>query len=619
MFKVLFSIFRKLCSVLNGLRKILLNLFFFGFLLIIIVASSEDDDAVIVPNNAALILNLAGDVVEQKSYINTADAFMNEALNEQEEKPEVLLTDIIKVIRHATTDDRINTIVLKLSKLKSASLTQSADIAKELEAFKASGKKIIAAGAQYTQTHYYLASFADEIWLDPKGWMLLEGYGRYQLYFQTALEKLKVSPHIFRVGTYKSAVEPYLRNDMSDAAKEANALWLNDLWSQYKNTVAAQRGFDITNFDEQAKDLVSKLAEVDGSMAEYALKNGWIDAIKTRTQAKNALVDIVGENKKGKYNRIKFNDYLSVITPSMPFTAPNVDKIAIVVAKGTILDGSQKSGTIGGDSTAKLLRKARYNKNVKGVVLRVDSPGGSAFASEIIRREIQLLKEAGKPVVASMGSYAASGGYWISVAADKIIASPSTITGSIGIFGMFMTFENSLSELGIYTDGVGTTELAGFGVTRPLSKDVGDIFQLTIERGYKDFITLVAENRSMTVSEVDGIAQGRVWSGAKAKELGLVDELGNLDDAIASVVELAGLETYDTWLIEKELSSKDLFLKKLFSQTSSLLGFTETSHQTGVINPIYQLKSQLEKTVKQVNNFNDPQGIYALCIACESN
>ena len=617
MFKVIFSICRKICSVLNGLRKILLNLLFFGFLLFIIVVSSQEEEAIVVPENAALILNITGDIVEQKSHVSPADAFMQEALNEPEENPEVLLSDIIKVVHHAANDNRINTIILKLSKLKGASLTQLADIAEALKAFKATDKKVIATGSQYTQSHYYLASFADEVWLDPKGWMLLEGYGRYQLYFKSALEKLKVSPHIFRVGTYKSAVEPYLRDDMSDAAKEANALWLNDLWNQYKLTVATQRGFSIENFDEQAKDLVTKLAEADGSMAQYALNNGWIDAIKTRTQAKQALIEIVGKNDKEKYNRIKFDQYLSMLTPAIPFSNLHADKVAIIVAKGTILDGTQNPGKIGGDSTAKLLRKARYNDDVKAVVLRVDSPGGSAFASEIIRREIQLIKKSGKPVIASMGTYAASGGYWISAEADKIIASPSTITGSIGIFGMFMTFENTLSELGIHTDGVGTTDLSGFGVTRPLSKSVGDIFQLTIERGYKDFISLVAKNRDMTLAEVDAIAQGRVWSGAKAKALGLVDELGNLDDAINEAVRMAGLDNYEVLNIEKELSGKDLFFKKLFAQSSSLLG-TDITPSQSVISPVHHLQNKLEKTIQQVNSFNDPQGIYALCIACET-
>lgn len=608
---------RKLFCLLNVSRKIIINLFFFTFLALFIVVLNQEEETIGVPDNAALMLNLKGDVVEQKTHINPADAFMSEALNQQEDKPEVLLSDIIKAINHAANDDRITTLILQLYKLNRVGLTKMEDITKAITHFKSTGKKVIAIGTEFSQDEYYIASFADEIWMDPKGWLLLDGYGRYTLYFKSALEKLKVSPHIFRVGTYKSAVEPYLRDDMSQEARKANQLWLNDLWQQYKTVVANQRGFSIANFDETLIDLKTKLEKSNGSIAEYALDNKWVDKLITRHEAKKALVDIVGENKKGKYNRIVFKDYLAAITPVIPADKVPGDKVAIIVAKGTILNGTQKPGNIGGASTAKLLRKARKNKDVKAVVLRVDSPGGSAFASEQIRREVELLKEKGKPVIASMGSYAASGGYWISVSADKIIASPSTITGSIGIFGLFMTFENSLGYLGVNTDGVGTTELAGFGVTRPLSKNMGDIFQISIERGYKDFIGLVADNRNMTLSEVDSIAQGRVWSGRKAKELGLVDELGDLDKAIKIAAEMSGLEQYDTLLIEKEMSSKDILLKKLLSKTSIVMGIQDQGITAN--SDIAPIMKHLQKSLIQFNQFNDPQGIYAQCIACEIN
>jgi len=606
----------KIFSLLNSFRKIIVNLVFFLVLFFFILALGSDADKIIVPKNSALVLNISGDIVEQKHAIDPMNAFITEALEEKEKNPEVLLSDILNVIERAKNDKRIQMIVLQLQGVNRTGLSKLQDIAKSLEKFKASGKKVIAVGDQYSQDQYYLASSANEVWLNPRGWLLLDGYGRYQLYFKSALDKLSISQHIFRVGTYKSAVEPYIRDDMSTAAKEANKLWLSDLWSQYKNDVANNRDFSINNFDENADILVAKLEKADGNIAQYALDNHWVDALKNRQDMKKSLIALVGKNAAGdSYNHISFKHYLAVTKPVFPLTNPNSDKVAVIVAKGTILNGNQKPGTIGGDSTASLLRKARLNNKVKAVVLRVDSPGGSAYASEIIRQEIELIKQAGKPVVASMGTYAASGGYWISAPADKIIASPATITGSIGIYGFFMTFENSLSKLGVHTDGVGTTDIAGFGVTRPLTDGMAKIFQLNINRGYQDFISLVAENRNMTLEQVDSIAQGRVWSGLKAKDLGLVDELGDLSTAISAAAELAELDTFDTLLIEKEKTPKDLFLQGLVGQATSLL--PESTIMS--LSPTNQLFIQLKAELSHLNLLNDPQGVYSMCMACEIN
>lgn len=612
-------------------RSIVLNLIFIVFFIGFIVMLSTDADRVVVPEKTALVLNLVGDLVEQKQEVNPIDAFLIEALDEKEDRPEVLLSNVLDVIAQAKNDDRVQILVLQLQGLRSAGLSKLQDVGAALIDFKSSGKKIIALGDQYTQDQYYLASYADDVWLNTQGFMLLDGYGRYNLYFKSALEKLSINQHIFRVGTFKSAVEPFLRDNMSDEAKTANELWLNDLWNQYKQDVAKQRNFSIENFDESITDLITKFTDANSSFANYALANSWVDQLKTRAQMKDALIEMVGENKKGtSYSHIGFKDYLEVITPNKAlnenFGNYSSDKVAVIVAKGTILDGTQKPGTIGGDSTAKLLRKARNNDNVKAVVLRVDSPGGSAFASEIIRQEVELLKAAGKPVIASMGTYAASGGYWISASANKIYAAPSTITGSIGIFGMIMTFEDSLSKLGIYTDGVGTTDIAGFGPTQPLTEGMAQLFQLSINKGYQDFITLVAENRNMTLAQVDAIAQGRVWSGKKAKELGLVDELGNLTDAIVAAAELAKLDEYDTLLIEKEVSERNKFIQKMMGEAKSfILAETDLSVDSELTSPLSvnakpmtQFISQLQTEIIKMNQFNDPQGIYTLCLACDA-
>lgn len=607
-------------SFLNTTRKVIINLVFFSVVLLFILALTSDENDIVVPNKAALVLNIKGDIVEQKREVDPMNAFLTEALNKKDDRPEVLLSDVIDVITQAKSDDRVSVLVLQLQNLNSSGLTKMRDIAKAITDFKTSGKQVIALGEQFTQDQYYLASFADDIWLDPKGWMILDGYGRYQLYFKSALDKLEISQHIFRVGTYKSAVEPYMRDDMSAAAKQANKVWLNDLWGQYKSDVATQRGFGIENFDENIDTLINKFESSNSNFAQYALDNKWVDQLKTHGQMQEALIELVGKNDNGKtYSHIGFNDYLSTISAPFPFVDPTSDKVAIIVAKGTILNGHQKAGTIGGASTAKLLRKARENKQVKAVVLRVDSPGGSAYASEVIRREIDLIKASGKPVVASMGTYAASGGYWISAPADKIIASPTTITGSIGIFGLMMTFENSLKKLGIHTDGVATTDISGFGPTRPLSSGMSKLFQLNIERGYKDFITLVAKNREMTLEQVDAIAQGRVWSGVKAKELGLIDELGDLTDAIVAAAALAKLDDYDTLLIEKEVSAKDKLLQNLLGSTSQLFRVTEAIEPIISQDYLSQFISTMTDELNSLKQFDDPQGIYVFCMACEVN
>ena len=626
-------IFSSIWRVLTFTRSVVLNLVFFILLFSFIgVILSSGEEQVPVPEKTALVLNLVGDVVEQKREVDPMEAFLSEAMEQQDDKPEVLLTDIIDVIGKAKKDDRVEILVLQLQGLNKAGLTKLQDIAAALEDFKSSGKQIIALGDQFSQDQYYLASTANDIWLNPQGFMLLDGYGRYKMYFKSALEKLAINQHIFRVGTFKSAVEPFIRDDMSEAAKQANKLWLADLWMQYKEDVAARRGFGVDNFDESIDSLVAKFSAADSSFAQYALKNNWVDQLKSRQEMRSELIELVGANKKGdSYNHIGYKDYIAATSSAIEESAELAlisDKVAIIVAKGNILDGTQKPGTIGGDSTAKLLRKARNNDDVKAVVLRVDSPGGSAYASEIIRQEVELLKQAGKPVVASMGTYAASGGYWISAPADKIYAAPSTITGSIGIFGMMMTFEDSLSKMGIYTDGVGTTDIAGFGPTQALTPGMANLFQLSINRGYQEFIQLVATNRDMTLEEVDAIAQGRVWSGKKAKELGLVDELGNLTDAVVAAATLAKLEQYDTLLIEKEQSSRNKIMQQLLGQSSTLVSLFSDNEENVAIDlatnsvnskPLSQFITMMKDELSLMNQFNDPQGRYTLCIACGAN
>ena len=602
-------------TAINFTRKFILNLIVFLLIgLIIIGLSNTSSDPISVPSDSALVLNLRGNLVIEKTYVDPAEKFIGEALGQSQDNPEILVRDLVKAIENAKEDNRIKALVLKLGGLGGGGLDKMRDVADALTDFKTSGKPIYSMGDYYGQNQYYLAAHADNVYLHPMGAMIIEGYGRYRMYFKEGLEKLRASVNVFKVGKFKSAVEPFLRDDMSPEARTANEAWLGELWSQYKSDVAAARGMDVSNFDEKTEQILVKFEAADSDFAQYALQNGWVDALRTRNEFRNEMVELLGESDDDAgYNTISYRNYLDAITSPIPLPESSKDKVAIVVAKGTILDGNQKPGTIGGDSTAALLRKARLDDNVKAVVLQVDSGGGSVFGSEVIRREVELVKEAGKPIVASMATYAASGGYWISASTDKIIAEPSTVTGSIGIFGMITTFENSLEYLGVRTDGVATTDFAGMTPTRALTPGMKQVIQMNIERGYERFINLVATERNMTPEAVDEIAQGRVWIGTQALELGLVDELGGLEDAVSAAAQLAGMDDYDTKYIVRELSEQELFWQNLMnSGTSVLANFNIEPQQSA----IQDLMSKVDSDLKRFTQLNDPLAAYAMCMEC---
>ncbi|OGO74672.1 MAG: signal peptide peptidase SppA, partial [Chromatiales bacterium RIFOXYA1_FULL_46_5] len=445
---ILRRFFGGIWRAISLVRHITFNLIFAILFIFILVSIFSSDDKVEIPESAALILNLSGDLVEEKRYVDPLDQVLNQGMGSEEEEPEILLTDLLKTIQAAKADERIKAIVLDLSSFGSGSMDKLTMVGASLQEFKAAGKKVLATGDYYSQNQYFLASYADSINLNPMGTVLLEGFGSYPMYYKSALEKLKITTHVFKVGTYKSAVEPFTRDTMSDEAKEANKAWLDELWASYKLQVSERRGFAVDNFDETITGLYQKLQAVNGDMTQYALDAKLVDSIKSREEFRQDLIALVGESEKHSFNQIQFKDYQAQVLPPVHYDNPLTEKVAVVVARGTIIDGSAKAGTIGGDSTAALLRRARFDEKVKAVVLRIDSGGGSAFASEVIGQEIKLLKAAGKPVIASMGAVAASGGYWIAAPANEIWASPTTITGSIGIFGLFHTLENAMPVLG---------------------------------------------------------------------------------------------------------------------------------------------------------------------------
>ncbi len=605
-------------NVINFTRKFVLNIIFFIILIAVIIGISNSGvEKSVVQDSSALVLNLSGNLVIEKQYVDPAEKFAAEAFGQGTDNPEILVRDLVKVINNAKQDKRIKTLVLQLDGLSGGGLDKMRLVAQALADFKDSGKPVYAMGDYYGQNQYYLAAHADNVYLNPMGAMIIEGYGRYRMYYKEGLEKLRASVHVFKVGKFKSAVEPYLRDDMSAEARLANEAWMNELWSQYKTDVASARKMELSNFDEKMEQLIPKFESVNGDFAQYALQNGWIDGLRSRNDFREEMVSLLGEaDNKAGYNTVTYENYLSLITPKIPLPESNKQKVAIVIAKGTILDGTQKPGTIGGDSTAELLREARLDDNVKAVVLQVDSGGGSAFASEVIRKEIDLIKAAGKPVVASMATYAASGGYWISASADEIFAEPSTITGSIGIFGMMTTFERTLEYVGVRTDGVGTTDLAGISPTRALSPGIKQIIQMNIERGYERFINLVATERGMTAEAVDQIAQGRVWIGTQALELGLVDKLGNLQDAVESAAVLAELEDYDTKYIVRTLSDKELFWQNFLQGSASVFSGLDIEPKTSAFQEIL---AKVDADLKQFTQLNDPLATYAMCIECQVN
>ncbi len=611
------NVFKKLFGLINGIRKVLLNVIFFLLLFFVVALFITDEEPVMIPENGVLVVQLEGTLVEEETWVDPMDRFINDAFGSSSTPPETLLSDVVESIERAANDQRISGIYLDLRGFAGGGMNKMEQVAEALLAFRESGKPVYSYGDYFTQAQYYLAAHGDGVYLNPLGAMMFEGMGRYGLYFKDLLEKLKVSTHVFKVGAYKSAVEPYTRNDMSEQAREANAELYNALWQTFVARVEQQRDIDPRLLSGTIDDFQAMLAENNEDMAQVALNGGLVDELLTREAFRTQMINLTGLDEDEKsWRRISHHNYLNAKAMQLELANEQEaaqDEIAVVVARGIIVDGYQKPGNIGGDSTAELLRRARLNDNTKAVVLRIDSPGGSGFASEVIRQEVLELQEAGIPVIASMSSVAASGGYWIAASADQIWATPTTITGSIGVFGMFFTIEDSLAHIGVYNDGYHTTEMPVMDITRPLPEEAKVVVQSSIEKFYRDFVSMVAESRGMTYEQVHQVAQGRVWTGAKAQELGLVDNLGDLDAAVTAAADLAGVTNYNVVTVEPELSAREQFLRDFFGQAEV---FLPVSAGTRTIDPIKQQLQGVWREVQMVSKFNDPQGVYVLCELC---
>jgi len=594
----------------DGVRKVLhLLVLLFIFTLVLGALSAT---APTLPSEAALLIRPVGSLVEQLEG-DPYDRAIAELLGDA--KPQTLVQDVIDGLEYAVDDGRIKGVVLDLGSMGGGALSKLKRVGDAIDKFRESGKPVIATADFYDQSSYYLASRADEIYLHPDGFLLFQGFGAYRNYYKSAIDKLKVDWHIFRVGTHKSAVEPFMRDDMSDADRLSVERWVGELWTLYQHDVLAARELAPDTIEMLLEQFLEKLGEHNGSTAELALDLGLVDGLLTRAELRERAAEFAGAEKDNgdSYRVAELADYLAQMR-LLRGSAVADENIAVIVAAGTILNGSRPPGEIGGDSTAELLRRARRDESVKAVVLRVDSGGGSTFASEVIRNEIEQIKRAGKPVVASMSSVAASGGYIISMAADRIYASPATVTGSIGIFGMFPTFQRTLETLGISTDGVGTTPWAGeFRSDREMAQHTGELIQMVINRGYDDFIRRVAEYRDMEKAAVDEIAQGQVWTGAEALELGLIDELGSVDDSIDAAAELAGLAAgeYGIKSFEKELSPTEQLAVE-FLGGARWLGF-DAAGLFERNSSVERLAGLVEDALLPLLNFNDPRGVYSHC------
>lgn len=604
--------FAALWAAITWIRVSLANLLFIVIVLVVVVALLPKD-AGILPGGIALRVAPSGFLVDQYSYVDP----LTQLLQQTNEQPaETLVRDVIKAIDGAAKDPRITSMVLDLNYLMGGGISKLEEIGSALKRFQSSGKPIYAISDNYSQEQYYLASYADEILMHPMGSLILTGYGSYRSYFKTALDKLQVNMHIFRVGDYKDAVEPYLRDDMSDASREHNSRWLNELWSTYTSTVEQERELatgEINNFINHMSD---RMATHEGDPAATAVALRLIDRLAGHHEQMDFLISKVGKDPRDDtYFAVDAQDYLRFIPQKNPLPAP--DKVGLIVAKGIILDGKQPEGTIGGDTLSALIRDAREEQNIKALILRIDSGGGSAFASELIRQELELTRQQGIPVVVSMGSVAASGGYWIAMGADEIWATPTTITGSIGVFSAFPTLENSLDKLGISTDGVGTTELAGaLRLDRPLSPLAANVLQQSVDSIYQRFLNIVADNRQTTPAQVNAVAQGRVWTGLAAKELGLVDELGELPDVIAAAAARAGLDQYEVLELQKPLTPRELLARQLAGELAKF-----TPHAVSVLQPspllaiAHAAEDQL-KPLWQLLSTGSSRAVYAHCLEC---
>lgn len=558
-------------------------------------------------DNVALVWAPTGELVEQEER-GFSDVLMDTLTTPR--APQTVLRNLIESLERAADDPRITLAFLKTDDLEGAGPAQLADLAAAIRRFRESGKKVIAWSPYFSQAQYYLAAQADEVYLDPMGFVAVQGYGSYGHYLKDALDKLEVEVNVFRVGEYKTAVEPFTRNDMSPESRAAKAVWLGSLWDSYKKGVAQSRDLQPDAVDAYIEQFPQRLVAADGDAAKLAKQAGLVDALLTVEQMRDKIRAVVGEDEShGSFRQINNFQYLRAARAGAG-TDLDRSKVGLIVVEGTIVEGESAPGLAGADTIVRLVSSARRDDDMAAVVLRVNSPGGGIYASEAIRREVEQTREI-KPVIVSMSNVAASGGYWVSMNATEIWAQNATITGSIGVFGLIPTIQKPLANLGIHTDGIATTSLAGaLRIDRPLQPEARIIMQQAVEKAYRDFTGRVAKARGMSAEAVERVAQGRVWSGSDAQKLGLIDKLGGLEQAIEAAAAAAGLGTDDYRLeqVEPPLSFRQWLLRYLSLESRIDLGAQ------------LQLPDWLNASLPLwdaaflVNGLTDPRALYAHCL-----
>jgi protease-4 len=567
--RYLLNFLRSAWHGLDVLRRVLHLLLLLGLLALLVAALRSSIPR--LPELGALVLRPSGEIVEQLSG-QPFERALSEAQGQA--APQTLLSDLTDAIRKAATDRRVQALLIETDDLTGAGLPELEELAAAIGEFRRSGKKVVARGSYFLDSQYYLAAQADELYLDPMGFVMLTGYDRYRMYYKDAIGKLNVDVHLIRAGKFKSAAEPFVRNDMSPEDREASLAYLQALWAHYRRGLGSVRHLKPDAVDAYVNGYVASLRLAGGDMAKLAADAGMVTALRTGAQVEQRMIELVGRDAEAhSFHAIALEDYGRVLRTEARLHRGGERAIGVVVASGEILDGTQPAGTVGGDSTAALLRRARDDSAIKAVVLRIDSPGGSVLASEQIYREVLALRAAGKPVIASMGELAASGGYYIAAGADEIIASASTITGSIGVFAVLPTLDRTLAKLGVQVDGVGTTALSGsMRVDRPLKPEIEAILQAGVDHSYAEFLQRVASGRHRSVAAIDEIAQGRVWAGSDAQRIGLVDTIGGYEDALHAAAKRAGLgKTFDVRVFEPDLSFTDQLLVNLRGSTMKTL------------------------------------------------
>lgn len=611
--KAIAAIFGLIWRGLDGLRKVLHLIVL--LILFLVIGAALSPNIPIIPAKAALVLAPQGVVVEQLAG-DPFERAVAEAYGQN--RPETLLRDLIDAVDAAREDKRIELMVLDLSNLAGGGIAKMDELAQAIQRFRATGKKVYAFGESYDQAQYYVAANADEIYLDPQGLVLIEGFGYYRTFLKGVIDKLAVDVNIFRAGKFKSFTDQFSRSDMSEQEEQESLAWLNALWTQYQAGVSKARGWVEPGVIAAYSNQYAEIAQQHrGDLAAAALEKGLVTELKTRREFEDQIKALVGEDEEEHtFKGVVHWDYIAGVRSPDALDIEG-DHIGVVVASGEILDGAQPPGTIGSDSTSRLLRDALHDEEVKAVVLRIDSPGGSMLASEVIRREIDALRKAGKPVIASMSSTAASGGYYIAMDADEIWASPATLTGSIGVFAVFPTVERTLEKYGVTVDGVGTTPYAGsLRLDRTLNEGARQILQSSIDHAYSVFVGHVATAREKTFEDIDAVAQGRVWAGSDAAQNGLVDKLGSYRDALNSAAERAKLgKDYKVRYIEPPLG---------WRQAIAVRAQVFAARVTKALVPEHELFANakrffapLEAELTRLSRFNGPQQVYYYC-ACSA-